>query len=421
MTVPLPSTEALHHHVRRMGGRDPHEEGRVASNLELLFDLTFATSFGFAAAQFAHALAAGEFAAALIGFGFASFAISWAWINFSWFSSAYDTDDWIYRLVTMVQMIGVLVLAIGLPRMFASLEHGDHMDNSVIVFGYVIMRLAMVFQWLRAARQDPPRRRACLAYASAISIAQVGWVAQIFLDLTVWPTLAISGVLLLIELAGPYIAERIDGGTPWHAHHIAERYSLFAIIALGEGVVGSVAAISAVVESQGWSVDAALISIAGVGLTFGVWWVYYMLPSAEALHAHRDRSFVWGYGQMVTIASIVAIGAGLHVAAFYIEGKAEIGPAVTALAVAIPVSVYLTSIYLLYYYLLRGFDRLHVFLFVGTAAVATLSILAAVAGVDMAVCLVILMLAPAVTVVGYEVSGHRYAADALAAEEGGSP
>src|SRR5208282_569305 len=144
------------------------------------------------------ALADGEFAAALIGFGFASFAISWAWINFSWFSSAYDTDDWIYRLVTMVQMIGVLVLAIGLPRMFASLEHGDHLDNSVIVFGYVIMRLAMVFQWLRAARQDPARRRACLAYASAISIAQVGWVAQIFLDLPVWPTLAISGALLLI-------------------------------------------------------------------------------------------------------------------------------------------------------------------------------------------------------------------------------
>ena len=25
------------------------------------------------------------------------FAIIWAWINFSWFASAYDADDWIYR------------------------------------------------------------------------------------------------------------------------------------------------------------------------------------------------------------------------------------------------------------------------------------------------------------------------------------
>src|SRR5206468_1814117 len=63
-------------------------------------------------------------------FGYATFAICWAWINFLWFSSAYDTDDWIFRLVTMMQMIGVLILAIGLPKMFASIERGERIDNS---------------------------------------------------------------------------------------------------------------------------------------------------------------------------------------------------------------------------------------------------------------------------------------------------
>ena len=52
--------EPLHHHSRRMGGRDPHEAHRVATPLELLFDLTFVTAFGFAAAQLAHALAEGH-------------------------------------------------------------------------------------------------------------------------------------------------------------------------------------------------------------------------------------------------------------------------------------------------------------------------------------------------------------------------
>src|ERR1700694_6006355 len=142
-----------------MGGRDPHEEHRVATPLALLFDLTFATCFSFAASQFATELAQGQYAAALIGFGFASFAICWAWINFSWFSSAYDTDDWVFRIVTMVQMIGVLVLAAGVPRMFTSIERSGHLDNSVMVLGYVIMRVALVFQWLRAAHGDPARRR----------------------------------------------------------------------------------------------------------------------------------------------------------------------------------------------------------------------------------------------------------------------
>lgn len=409
--------EPLHHHARKMSGRDPHELYRVATPLELLFDLTFATTFGFAASQLAHALSEGHYAVALIGFGFATFAISWAWINFSWFASAYDTDDWIFRVVTMVQMIGVLVLAIGLPRMFNSIEHGEHLDNTVMVTGYVVMRIAMVFQWLRAAKQDPARRRACLSYVITISIAQIGWVAQIIWNFPIGTSILFAIILGLIELSGPMIAERKDGGTPWHAHHIAERYSLFAIIALGEGVVGTIATLSAVIENQGWSIDAALVCVAGMGLTFAIWWVYYLLPSAQVLHINRNRAFVWGYGQIVVIAAIVATGAGLHVAANFIEHKTQIGPLATVLCVAIPVGVLLLSIYALYYHLLRRFDALHLWLLIVTGGVMTLAVLAALSGVDMAICLVIVTLAPAVTVVGYEIQGHRHEAEALAINE----
>jgi low temperature requirement protein LtrA len=416
-TAPI-DAEARHHHTRQMGGRDPHEAHRVATPLELLFDLTFVAAFGIAASQFAHALAEGHYAAGLIGFGFASFAICWAWINFSWFASAYDTDDWIFRVVTMMQMSGVLVLAIGLPRMFASIEHGEaHVDNSIMVLGYVIMRVAMVFQWLRAAKQNPARRRACLTYAAAISIAQIGWIGQIFFDFSLGVTFILIVLLVLIELMGPVLAERRDGGTPWHPHHITERYSLFAIIALGEGVVGTVAALSAVVEQQGWTMDAALVCIAGTGLTFGLWWVYYILPSAQILHHHRDRSFVWGYSQILIVTAIVATGAGLHVAAYFIEHKAHIGPIPTVLTVAVPVGTFLGLIYALYYYLVRRFDPYHVALLLATAAVMVLAVVAALSGIDMAVCLVILMLAPAVTVVGYEARGHRHQEAVLAEVE----
>jgi hypothetical protein len=65
----------LRHDSRRMEGRDSHETQRVATPLELLFDPTFATSFGLAACQLAEALAAGRYAAAMLGFGFATFAM----------------------------------------------------------------------------------------------------------------------------------------------------------------------------------------------------------------------------------------------------------------------------------------------------------------------------------------------------------
>jgi low temperature requirement protein LtrA len=371
-------------------------------------------AFGLAASQLAHALAEGHYAAGLLGFGLASFAICWAWVNFSWFASAYDTDDWIFRIVTMVQMIGVLVFAIGLPRMFASIGEGEHFDIAGMVLGYVIMRVALVFQWLRAARQDPARRRACLTYASAVSLAQLGWVALIFVELSIAVAFTLSVLLVLVELAGPVVAERKDGGTPWHAHHIVERNCLFAIIALGEGVVGTAAALSAVIEQQGWTLDAALVGIAGTGLTFGIWWVYYMLPSAPILHAHRDRSFVWGYSQMLLVTAIVATGAGLHVAANFIEHKAHISPLATVLTVAVPVGVFLALVYALYYYLVRRFDPFHLWLLSATAGVVAVAVGAALSGVSMAVCLVVLMFAPAVTVAGYEMRGYRHQADSLA-------
>ena len=397
-----------------MGGRDPHQEHRVATPLELLFDLTFATSFSLAASHFAHTLAAGHAAAAVLGFGVASFAICWAWLSFSWFSSAYDTDDWIFRIVTMVQMIGVLILATGLPRMYASIAHGERIDNSVMVLGYVVMRLALVFQWLRAATQDPAHRRTCLTYATVVAVAQAGWVAQLALDLPTAATFVLIGILLLIEFGGPVLGERKDRGTPWHAYHIAERHALFSTIALGEGIVGTVAALSAVVAQKGWSMDAALVGAAGTALTFGMWWIYHLLPSARILHAHRHRAFAWGFGQIAIVTSIVATGAGLHVAAYYVSQETRVSLLATTLSVALPVGVFLVVTYGLHYYLVRRWGRFDAWLLIASTTVVIATIVAAACGFSLAGCLLVLVLAPAVTVIGYETLGYRREADAPA-------
>jgi len=407
------SEQTRAHRLRVMSGRDTDEQHRAATPLELLYDLTFVVAFGVAGEQFAHLLAEGHLAAGLIGFGFATFGICWAWINFSWFASAYDTDDWAFRLATMVQMVGVIILALGLPQVFHSLDEGHAIDNGVTVAGYVVMRVAMLFLWLRAARQDPPRRRACETYAVTIGIAQVGWVLLVLAHPTVAVFFRWSALLTLVEMVGPVIAERGKGGTPWHAHHIAERYGLLTIITLGEGVIGTVASLSAVVESQGWSRDAVLVAVAGTGLTFGLWWMYFTVPSAEVLHVHRERAFPWGYGHILIFGSIAATGAGLHVAATYIGHEAHIGATATVLTVAVPVAVFVFALFALYTFLVHTGDPFHIALLVGTAAVLVLAVLLASIAVPMAACLVVLMLAPLVTVVGYETIGHRHLVTAL--------
>ena len=76
-------------------------------------------------------------------------------------------------------------------------------------------------------------------------------MALIFLNLPIATTSAIVLVLIAFELAGPLFAELKYGRTPWHPHHIAERYGLLVIITLGEVILGTILAISAVVEETG--------------------------------------------------------------------------------------------------------------------------------------------------------------------------
>ncbi|WP_426247700.1 low temperature requirement protein A [Nocardioides sp. LHG3406-4] len=404
----------LRHGLTRMRGRDPSESHRAATPLELLFDLTFVIAFGTAADELAHFLAEDHVREGLIGFAFSVFAISWAWINFSWFASAYDTDDWVYRLTTMVQMIGVLVLALGIPATYESLLHGDHLDNKVVVAGYVIMRIAMVAQWLRAARQDPDHRRVANTYVLTIVLAQVLWVGLVLLDLPVGPFFLIAIVPYAVEVAGPMIAELRLGGSPWHPHHIAERYSLIVIIALGEGLIGTTASLNVLVgpEGPGWSVDVGLLAFAGVALTFGIWWTYFVLPHGALLAARREeRAFGWGYGHIVLFGSIVAVGAGLHVAAYLLGDDTALGRTATVLTVAVPVAVYVAMLYVMYALLTRTFDPFHVPLVAASAVCVAAAVL--LADTSMTWALVVLAATPWVTVVGYELIGHRHNADVL--------
>jgi low temperature requirement protein LtrA len=403
------------HSRRRFQGRDPGEGHRTATPLELLYDLTLVVAFGVAADELAHFVADDHVWAGLAGFVFSAFAASWAWISYSWFASGYDTDDWLFRLATLVQMVGVIVVALGLPPMFESIEHGDTLDNGVMVAGYVIMRAALVPLWALVARHDREHAPAARTYIAIIGIAQVGWFTLVFVDLPVVTTFLLFLPLIALEMSGPFIAEG-RARTPWHPHHIAERYGLLVIITLGEVILGTVAALNALVHgSSGWTVDAALLAVGGVGLTFGCWWMYFSVPWAEPLVRRPGRlsGFVFGYGHLAIFAPLAAMGAGVHVAAYWLADEAKIGATAVVLSVVVPFAIFGLAFYLLYSLLLHTGDPFHLWLLAATAAVLALAVVLAAVGVSVPVCLLVVMLAPVVTVVGYETLGHRHMSDAV--------
>ncbi|WP_243076832.1 low temperature requirement protein A [Microbacterium sp. SS28] len=399
----------------RMTGRDPREHHRAATPLELLFDLVFVVAFSQIGSQMAHYLELGHVSTALIAASFTTFAVTWAWINYSWLASAYDTDDVYFRVATMVVMIGLIVVALGVPNVFHSIDEGHYLDNTVVVAGYVIMRIATIALWVRVAREDEKRRPTAIAYIVNISIAQLGWIALIFLNLPVATTLVFTTILSLFELAGPLLAELRFGRTPWHPHHIAERYGLLVIITLGEVILGTVLAISAVIEQQhGWTLDAALVAFGGTALAFGMWWIYFAIPWGRVLEVHPKRAFAWGYLQIFLFGSLVGVGAGLHVAAYVIGGEAHVDATFAALSIAIPVLLFETLLFVLYSLLVMQLDPFHIWLFFGVVAVLVVAVGAVALGASLGVGILLIACSPIVVVVGYETIGWRHATEMVA-------
>ena len=124
----------------------------------------------------------------------AFFGIRWAWMNFTWFASAYDPDDIPYRLTVFVQMTGVLPFTAGIESMFSR---------------------------------------------GSLGLAELCWVGVLLLPEQL--VAAIFFALCAVELVIPVWAER-GGSTPWHRHHIAERYGRMTIIVLGESILAATTA-----------------------------------------------------------------------------------------------------------------------------------------------------------------------------------
>ncbi|WP_219825744.1 low temperature requirement protein A [Nonomuraea typhae] len=325
--------------LRPMRPRDTTEPHRVATPLELFFDLCFVVAVSFAGSQLHHALSEAHVGLGLTGYLTCFFAIWWAWMNYTWFASAYDVDDWWYRVTTLVQMSGVLVLAAGVPRAFTE------RDITLFLVGYVIMRLAMASQWLRAAAGHPEGRRTALRYAAGIGAAQVAWAILLLFVPREW-LLAGFVVCALIELAVPVWAESA-GRTPWHAHHIAERYGLFTLIMMGENILAATIAVQEAGSERGIEPGLILLSVSALVIVFALWWIYFAPPAAELLTSNR-QAIPWGYGHFLIFAAVGAVSSGVEVAVDQLTGKAHLSAAGVGYTIAVPVAVFLFMVWLLH-------------------------------------------------------------------------
>lgn len=325
--------------VRAMPPRDTTEHHRASTPLELMFDLVAVIAIAAAAAELHHAVAHAHYAEGISKFLLAFFAIWWSWMNFSWFASAYDNDDVLFRLLTMLVMAGSLTMAAGIKPFFQAGQ------LTLIVIGFVIMRIGMVLFWLRAARHHPELKRTTLTYAGGIFLVQLYWVGLLLQQpLTPSWLLPLFALGAVLELAVPALAER-QGITPWHRHHMIERYGLLNIIVLGETLLASSIAISNLTTDQAPTLALLQIPLLAMVVLFCLWWLYF----SREEHLKQQTlamALTWGYGHLIIYAAGAAVGAGIAVNIDLILGSASLSATAATFAVTVPISAYLFGLWL---------------------------------------------------------------------------
>ncbi|BDZ49987.1 putative low temperature requirement protein A [Frondihabitans sucicola] len=319
--------------------RSPSEPHRAASSLELLFDLVFVVAVSFASVSLHHNLQEGHVFLGVVHYLMAFFAIWWAWMNFTWFGTSFDTDDWLYRIATVVQMGGALTFAAGV----SGISNVDHPDFTLGVTGYIIMRLAMAFQWFRAAHDEPRTRKTTLRYGFGILVVQCFWLLLYVLPDDLKLPAFLVGIVL--EISVPIFAEAA-GTTSWHLHHMTERYGLFTLIVLGESILASTNAVVEVGTSTEHLADLVLLAASSLVIIVCFWWIYFAFPQHGLLTSIRT-ALGWGYGHYAIFASAAALSAGIEISLNVESGDLHLSHVAAAATLAVPCAVYLFFVWFL--------------------------------------------------------------------------
>ena len=334
----MPENENKPRWISPMKARPANEAHRSATPLELFFDLVFVVAIAQAAVGLHHGIAEDHTLDALISFAAIFFGIWWAWMNFTWFATTYDNGDVPYRVVVFVQLTGALIMASGVERIFTE------RDFSITVLGYVVMRIAQIALYLRAARDDPDHRPTTMRYAIGMGIAQVGWVLFLLLPEQIQiPTFFIGAI---IELLIPIWAE-IPTPTTWHGHHIRERYGLFTIIVLGESILSTSMAIQTAIDEGDLNGSLLVVIIGGILIVYSMWWLYFYQPADRLMRSLRD-AFIWADMHYLIFGAIAAVGAGLAVMIDYVTHHTEITLIGAGFAVALPSAIYVLTMWVLH-------------------------------------------------------------------------
>jgi low temperature requirement protein LtrA len=282
------------------------EEGgdRSATWLELFYDLVFVVAVAVLGVRLIEDTSWTGLASYLGYF----VALWWLWASFTFYADRYDTDDLVYRLLAVGQIVAIALLA-------ASISSGPAGSTTAFALAYAAARIVLILMYERVRRHVPETRVLVTGYIKGFTAGAAIWLISAFVPepfrFFLW------AIALAVEFATPYIMRREQAKVPLDVSHLPERFGLFTILVLGE----SIAAVVAGLGGLGWELAPTLTAALGVVVATGMWWMYFDNLEGSVVRRRADqakawRPTVWIYSHLPLAAGVAITGVGLEHAVF---------------------------------------------------------------------------------------------------------
>ena len=269
------------------------QEHRVTPR-ELFFDLVFVFAFTQVAT-----LLADDPTFAGIGRGVLVLAaLWWAWTAYAWLMNTVDPEEGVVGAALLIALIAMFVAALVVPNVF---------DGDGVLFGacFLVVCAMHIALYALAGRGHRDLLAAVLRLAPWTLLGATLILVAGFTDgARTW--------LWLAALACTYVGAGLSGSRGWRIHpsHLAERYGLVLIIALGEAFI----AIGIGATGIGIGVGEVVAAILGLLVATSFWLAYFdffsirgeqmlrNLEGAERIALARDA---YAYAHFPMIVGIV--------------------------------------------------------------------------------------------------------------------
>lgn len=301
-SIPAPST------TPKKVLRERDSEARV-TNEELFFDLIYA----FAVTQLAHRLITHLTPMNAIETLVLWYGVWLGWQYTSWVTNWFNPEHKGMRVMLFGVMLAGLVMSTAIPIAFAE-------GGLTFAICYALIQVGRTLYVLgHLGRRNPltANYRRILAW---LVVSAVFWIAGAFVEEQM--RLALWGIAVGCEYFSPMVGFWFPGlgkslTTDWtiDGGHLAERCQLFVIVALGESILATGAAVGHSMHFDAPTVISLLVTFIG---SVALWWIYFDTSSKDGTHAithSRDPGRIGAYFHYIhvtLIAGIIVVAVGDH-------------------------------------------------------------------------------------------------------------